>query len=234
MPLSHAHVTTEKAGENADMTSRRKLWLGSVFLYAVFVSWYTDFGGPLTEAEIQTFIANTQGLDLGGDTSARGALLEFLRNDTGRQFLMVNAVDLAKDPPQMEGAPPDADAQTLLDLYMEHMIPALLSRASHPVVVGKSVANSLDLLGIEGAEAWSDGAIMRYRSRRTLIDIVGNPEFYERHDFKLAGLEKTIAYPIEPRIHLGDLRLLLGLFLLATTALIDTRLARKKAGADPA
>ena len=75
---------------------------------------------------------------------------------------------------------------------------------------------------------------MRYRSRRTLIDIVGNPEFYERHDFKLAGLEKTIAYPIEPRIHLGDLRLLLGLFLLATTALIDTRLARKKAGADPA
>ena len=49
------------------MTSRRKLWLGSVFLYAVFVSWYTDFGGPLTEAEIQTFIANTQGRDLGGD-----------------------------------------------------------------------------------------------------------------------------------------------------------------------
>ena len=77
--------------------------------------------------------------------------------------------------PRVQGAPPDADAQTLIDLYMEHMIPALLSRASHPVVVGKSVADSLDLLGIEGAEAWSDGAIMRYRSRRTLIDIIGNP-----------------------------------------------------------
>ena len=215
------------------MTSRRKLWLGSVLLYALFVSWYTDFGGPLTEAEIQKFIANTQELDLGGDPSTRGALLEFLRNDTGRQFLMVNAVDLATDPPQMEGAPPDADAQALIDLYMEHMIPALLSRASHPVAVGKSVADSLDLLGIDGAEAWSDGAIMRYRSRRTLIDIIGNPEFYERHDFKLAGLEKTIAYPIEPRIYLGDLRLLLGLFLLAATALIDARLVRKATSADP-
>ena len=214
------------------MTARRKLWLSSFVLYALFFSWYTDFGGPLTEAEIQAFIAKTEYRDLGGAPSARGALLEFLRNDTGQQFLMLNAVDLAKDPPQMEGAPPDADAQTLIDLYMEHMIPALLSRASHPVVVGKSVADSLDLLGIEGAEAWSDGAIMRYRSRRTLIDIIGNPEFYARHDFKLAGLEKTIAYPIEPRIYLGDLRLVLGLLMLTITALLDARLARKELRAD--
>ena len=214
------------------MTARRKLWLGSALLYGLFVSWYTDFGGPLTETEIQGFIAKTEDQNLGGAPSARGALLDFLRNDTGGQFLMFNAVDLAKDPPQTEGAPPDADAQTLIDLYMEHMIPALLSRASHPVVVGKSVADSLDLQGIEGAEAWSDGAIMRYRSRRTLIDIIGNPEFYARHDFKLAGLEKTIAYPIEPRIYLGDLRLILGLFMLAITALLDARLARKAPRAD--
>ena len=216
------------------MTSRSKLWLGSIVLYALFFSWYTDFGGPLTEAEIQGYIAKTENRDLGGDPSARGALLEFLRNDTGGQFLMFNALDLAKDPPQMEGAPPDADGQTLIDLYMEHMIPALLSRANHPVVVGKSVADSLDLLGIEGAETWSDGAIMRYRSRRTFIDIIGNPEFYRRHDFKLAGLDKTIAYPIEPRIYLGDLRLLLGLFMLAITALLDARLARKALRADTA
>ena len=65
--------------ENADMTSRRKIWLGSVLLYALFVSWYTDFGGPLTETEIQAYIAKTENLDLGGDPSARGALLEFLR-----------------------------------------------------------------------------------------------------------------------------------------------------------
>ncbi len=211
------------------MTSRRKLWLGSLVLYALFFSWYTDFGGPLTDAEIQAFISKTQDQNLGGNQSARGALLEFLQNDTGRQFLMFNAVDLAKNPPQKEGAPPDADAQTLIDLYMEHMIPALLSRASHPVVVGKSVADSLDLLGIKGAETWSDGAIMRYRSRRTLIDIIGNPEFYERHDFKLAGLEKTIAYPIEPRIYLGDLRVLLSLFMLAVTALLDAHLAHRNA-----
>ena len=49
---------------------------------------------------------------------------------------------------------------------MEYMIPAVaLQTRVIPVVVGKSVGNSLDLLGIEGAEQWSDGAIMRYRSR---------------------------------------------------------------------
>ena len=82
------------------MTSRRKLWLGSVLLYALFISWYTDFDGPLTEAEIQAFIVKTQDQDLGGDPSARGALLEFLRNDTGQQFLMFNAVDLRRIPPR--------------------------------------------------------------------------------------------------------------------------------------
>ena len=45
--------------EIADMTARRKLWLGSALLYGLFVSWYTDFGGPLTETEIQGFIAKT-------------------------------------------------------------------------------------------------------------------------------------------------------------------------------
>lgn len=209
------------------MSHRLALWLGSALLYGIFVGWYTDFGGPLTEAEIQDFVAKTDDRDLGGSATKK-ALLEFLRNDTGHQFLMINAVDLAENPPTIAGAPPNANAQTLIDLYMEYMIPELLSNASHPVVVGKSVGNSLDLLGIEGAEEWSDGAIMRYRSRRTLMEIISNPEFYDHHDFKLAGLEKTIAYPIEPRIHLGDLRLLLGLFLLAATALIDARLAHRK------
>ena len=68
------------------MTSRRKLWLGSIVLYAMFFSWYTDYGGPLTEAEIRAYVAKTQNHDLGGHPSARAALLEFLRNDTGCQF----------------------------------------------------------------------------------------------------------------------------------------------------
>jgi len=203
------------------MTSRRKLWLGSVVLYALFFSWYTDFGGPLTETEIQAYIAKTANLNLGGDPLSRGALLEFMRNDTGGQFLMFNAVDLAKNPPQMEGAPPDADGQTLIDLYMEHMIPALLSRASHPVAVGKSVADSLDLLGIEGAQSWSHGAIMRYRSRRDLLMLASEEDFNDIHIYKRAAIASTFAIPaqsiggalLSPRIWIA-----LFIFLMAALA----------------
>ncbi len=53
------------------------------------------------------------------------------------------------------------------------------------------------------------------------MEIVGNPAMQGRHEFKLAALNKTIAYPIETRFYAGDLRLLLGLALLALTALLD-------------
>ena len=42
-----------------------------------------------------------------------------------------------------------------------------------------------------------------------------------RHEFKIAALDKTLAYPIETRLYLGDMRLLLGLILLSVTALLD-------------
>ena len=44
------------------MTARKKLWLIFAVIYGAFVFWYTDFGGPLRDAEIedwkQTIAAN--------------------------------------------------------------------------------------------------------------------------------------------------------------------------------
>ena len=58
---------------------------------------------------------------------------------------------------------------------------------------------------------WYTGALVRYRSRRDLLEIVTDPEFRGRHHFKVAALDKTIAYPIETPFYPGDPRLLLGL-----------------------
>jgi hypothetical protein len=103
--------------------------------------------------------------------------------------------------------------------YMEHMIPELLKRACHPVIMGDAVHTVIDIVGIEGAEQWTAGAFFRYRSRRSFMEIISNPAINARHEFKLAALNKTIAYPIETNLYLGDLRLLLGMLLLALTAL---------------
>ena len=202
------------------MSSRSKLWLISAIIYGTFVFWYTDFGGPLRDTEIEDW---KQTMAANGSMPERIAYFEkFLREDSGRQFLMLNAIDMNENPPNVEGAEPGEDANQLMGRYMEHMYSALLGRACHPVIIGNAPFSAIDLVGIDGAENWDQGAFFRYRSRRDFMHIIANPMTLGRHKFKLAALEKTIAYPIETRLYLGDLRLLLGLLLLAITALLDS------------
>lgn len=202
------------------MAQRSKIWLSSALVYAAFVFWYTDFSGPLSDAEVDQFVVTmTQN---GSDPSTVAYIETFLRNDSGRQFLMLNALDMNDNPPDIEGAEPGESAQQLMDRYMEHMYPELFKRASHPVIFGQAAYTVLDNVGIENAEQWTDGAIFRYRSRRTFMDLIANPSLKGRHAFKLAALDKTIAYPIETSIYLGDMRLILGLILLSITALLDS------------
>ena len=208
------------------MSKRMKLWLLPALLYAVFVFWYTDFGGPLSDEEVDEFIEVMTGNGVAPEKVDYYA--QFLRKDSGHQFLMVNALDMNENPPAVEGAPANADANTLMGLYLEHMIPELLKRACHPVIMGDAVYSVIDIVGIEGAEQWTGAALFRYRSRRSFMEIISNPDILGPHDFKLAALDKTIAYPIETSLYLGDPRLLLGLILLAMTALIDSwKISRK-------
>ena len=202
------------------MNQRSKIWLSSALVYAAFVFWYTDFSGPLSDTEVDQFVVTMT--ENGSDPSTVAYLETFLRNDSGRQFLMLNALDMNDNPPDVEGAEPGESAQQLMDRYMKHMYPELLKRASHPVIFGQAAYTVLDNVGIENAEQWTDGAIFRYRSRRSFMDLVANPNLKGRHAFKLAALDKTIAYPIETSIYLGDMRLILGLILLSITALLDS------------
>jgi hypothetical protein len=206
------------------MKTRITLWLVPAVIYAAFTLWYTDFGGPLSEEEIQRNVDALRGNGVSEERVA--SMTRFMREDTGRQLLMINALDLNPNPPDTPGAEPGETSEQLMARYMAHMLPALLRRASHPVLVGDAVFTSIDVVGIDNAEHWQSGAVVRYRSRRTLMDIVTDPTFMDPHHFKMASLAKTIAFPIEPRLYLGDPRLLLALLLVAITALLDAFLLK--------
>ena len=201
------------------MTTRAKIWLFPALLYALFLLWYTDLKGPLRDEEVDAFLATMTAN--GSEPELMTFIETFAREDSGKQFLMVNNIDFNEHPPEVADAEPGESAEQLMGRYMEHMIPALLKRASHPVLTGSAVYPSMDIVGIEGAETWDDAALFRYRSRRAFLEIVTNPTFRGKHHFKTAALEKTVAYPIEPDLYLGDPRLLLGLILLAITAMVD-------------
>jgi len=188
-----------------------------LLLYGAFWFWYTPSGPPLSDEEIEAYLSRIDSAE------GRARIESFAREDTGHSFYMLNALDLDESPGSIDGAPAGADGQQLMDLYMEHMLPALLARASHPAFFGVTVGKSVEVVGIENAETWDRGALVRYRSRRDLLDIVTNPDFRGRHHFKVAALEKTIAYPIETPFFPGDLRLLLG---LVTALLISLSLRR--------
>lgn len=200
------------------MSRRRWPWLVAALVYALFWLWYTPLGGPLTEAEIESFAAALA--RQGGDPQRIDMLRRFMVEDDGRHFLMVNLLDMAEAPPALPATGPEADAGALLDHYMEHMYPALLVRASHPVFAGRALFTALDVSGIDGAESWTRAAVVRYRSRRDMMEIATNPAFGDRHEYKLAALEKTVAFPVRPELHPGDPRLLLALALLALAGLV--------------
>lgn len=198
--------------------ARLLLWLIPALLYGAFAFWYTNTSGPLTEEESARHLARFQAM--GYDPAQLRAVERFMREDQGRQFLMVNAIDL-KDPAQA----PEGMAR-----YLEFMLPALTSRACHLAFLGSAVGQALDLAGIEGAETWDVAGVMRYRSRRDLVEITSDPAFEAAHGFKVAALAKTIAYPVETPFHPGDLRFLLGVSLLALVALLHLLFFRRRPG----
>lgn len=201
------------------MRARGLLWAIPAGLYLVFCGWYTNLSGALTSAEIERYAALLT--EHGALPERVAQMRRFMETDTGAQFIMVNVIDMAHSPPAVEGAPPNATADDLMDRYMQYMWPALLRRACHPVFLGNAVFEALDVVGIEGARQWSRAALMRYRSRRDVLEIATNPAFSGSHAFKTAALEKTIAFPVGTQIYLSDLRLLLAIVLIAAVALAD-------------
>ena len=183
-----------------------KTWLILGAVYIGFFFWYTDMGGKLSQEEIQIFIKKHEQNIINDGVSPDSEefqlridfLKKFMEEDNGKQFIMVNNIEMNKNPGDVVGANPGESADQLMSRYMEYMWPNLLKRASHPIFMSNAVYQSMDLVGIEGAETWDQAALMRYKSRRTMMEIVTNPNMMNRHGFKIAALQKTIAYPVEP------------------------------------
>ena len=211
-------------------------WFILVFIYCTFFVWYTDLGGKLDSDEIVTYLVKMQdNREAVGFSSPaekerakeQGVIIEeFMREDSGRQFFVVNNIDMSENPQDVEGAQPGEDADQLMGRYMEHMYAELFKRASHPVFLGSAVSTAIDIVGIENAESWDSAALMRYKSRRAFMEIVSNPKMLGKHEFKIAALNKTIAYPVETVVYLSDPRLLLGLILIIIGLIIQLRIKK--------
>jgi hypothetical protein len=211
------------------MTRTRWIWVILTGLYGVFFGWYTSFGGPLSDDEIAHYIALIESRVPAPPPERVAMLRKFMEEDTGDDFVMVNLIDMYETPLQIEGVEPGETSEEVLAKYMAYMFPALIARACHPVLFGQSANSAMDLMNADGMEQWSNGAGMRYRSRRDLLEIASNPAFAGSHEFKVAAMRKTIAFPIDPWLQLGDPRVLLAFLLGLIGCALSWREAARRA-----
>jgi len=197
------------------MSNRSLTWALPAIAYIAFFAWYTNLAGPFDDDEIAHYLQTFESAGLAPERIA--TLRRFMQEDSGDDFYMLNALDYRDVPERVGEVEVGETSEEVMGRYMAHMFPELLRRACHPAIFGQAVAPALDLVGIEGAEEWTAAAMFRYRSRRDMLDIATNPDFRANHIYKFAALDKTIAYPIEPQVNVGEPRFVVALILLVAS-----------------
>ena len=149
----------------------------------------------LTDAEVAAFIA-TQAATGGTTWSDEVAFEEFLRNDDGRPFVMINLMEYREAAEYPEEYAPAADmtGAEADALYGRAVFPQLLLRGSYPVARATRYNTIINSVG-ETAGEFESFAMVRYRSRRDLIDMLDSDAFGEAYSLNWASLEITLVSP---------------------------------------
>ena len=194
-------------------------WYFFIFFYVFFFIWYTNLSGPLNDKEIKFFMKVISERAV-NDEQRIERLRKFMEEDDGKDFFMVNFLDYNDTPETMPATGKGASSSNLMNYYMEYMYPEMFKRASHPVFFSDVFFPAMDIVSAEGMEDWDNVALVRYRSRKDMLQIGLNPIFDERHPYKTEALDKTIAIPVETPF-LNDLRLILFILFLTLGLFID-------------
>ncbi|MEM1154271.1 MAG: hypothetical protein AAGI44_09025 [Pseudomonadota bacterium] len=173
------------------------IWGGALLAYAAFRLWYDGFRKPLSPQEIDEFVEIVQsraGNEVSQDDIA--VVRRFLEGDDGKEFIMVNLLELNSSPVEHPetGEPVRADA--MLSQYFKPFMGEIIRRAGHPVLTSRAVGGYLDAWNTPADPGWHLAGLMRYRSRRDcILSSLANPRFSELHKFKVAALKQTFAFP---------------------------------------
>ena len=112
-------------------------------------------------------------------------------------------------------------SSVLLGEYFAPFALALLKRGGHPVFQARTVGGNIDSWNAEANVGFSGTAMMRYKSRRDLAELVLDPAFADGHIYKLAAIERTVSYPTRMTMSVSlrpPVAVMMVLLLLASLA----------------
>ncbi|MFQ5416094.1 MAG: hypothetical protein ACE5FL_03490 [Myxococcota bacterium] len=197
------------------------IWAAAVLLYGGFSLWYNGWRAPLTHDEVEHYMERLLATPEAVPDSARAAAARaFLESDDGKEFFMVNLIRLHPEPVELPGSSERKPAAEVLGRYTGYVMSELAKRAGHPAFAAPAVGGNIEEWGIEAGPGWTFSGVIRYRSRRDMIELATDPRFTPAHAFKVAAIANTFAFPSAPAmIPLGP-RLVVGLGLALFAALI--------------
>jgi hypothetical protein len=183
------------------------IWLIALLTYALFYCWYIGFRSRVTPAEIERTMAT---LDAGlVDETRKSHLRHFLANDDGKDFVMVNLLELAK---------PRKESSKNLNAYQKIFLGQLLRKAGHPILIARAASGNIENVACQEFDNWTAAGMVRYRSRRDLMEILPATIGSEHHELKLSALDKTFAFPASPWFVVGGPKLLVPLLIALIAA----------------
>lgn len=196
--------------------------------YGLFLLWHDLPQAPLSEAEIDAGLAEARAALRAHNRPAMPALQTQMRalltGDDGKSFIMVNLMryrGTAQYPQEtgLSGTARDAEAR-----YNRMVLPELIKRGSYPVFAGEVTGS---FIREEADTEWHQVALVRYRSRRDLLNMAIALAKADADIHKWAALEKTQVFPTRAIVSLNFLRFMVAL-VLAICACFFSFVARKK------
>jgi hypothetical protein len=203
------------------------IWLILAGLYGAFHYWYHGSGTPLTRAEIDRYMTRLEGQER--DAERLAAVRDFMERDTGGEIFLVNLMGLRGQPLLLgEVQPGETTEDTLARYATEHMNRALYLRAGHLVLAGDAAGANLDPPGLDNGPAWDRAGVVRYRSRRDLMELATDPRFTDAWQYRLAATDRLLALPLEPARPLVNFAHLVAATLVALGIMLPLALRRPR------
>ena len=181
-------------------------------IYSLFWCWYVGLGRKVSPELIEQVMVNCT--KAGGDWSSathQRNVRKLLENDDGKEFVMVNLLTIKS---------PKRESLKLLKQYTDIFLRSLLKRGGHPIAQASALSGKIEFLNVPAEEEWHSAFLVRYRSRRDFALMALETAGSEHHDFKMAGLDRTIAFPAAPWFAMGGPKLMVALILALATALL--------------
>ena len=189
------------------MTPSRLVLLAPAAIYLVFFVWYGGSGSPLTAKETKSMLDQIRA-NASAHSAHDGDLLESFRvlasQDDGDEFYMLNLMRFRERALYPPGSPYDDDVQAAASRYSQAVLPALLARGSHPFLMARYAGPFIPADASKGT--WDLIGIVRYRSRRDMLDMAIELSASGGGEHKWASIEETIVMPIDPVVDLVFVR----------------------------